>query len=317
MFAPPPPPRIASSVNFLYFIVFVLILIQPYSIYAQSRSFPPEPEPWRVDTTKLRCPSEQQAFKKMTELIRLEREVRPPNSTFGLGLTSPNPSDRFRSKDIPPLMTDNGRIRIIDFEDGNKIKLISPTDPRYRQARRRLRKVEAIIGTDFRNYLNKYERGWKPLKKRRILAVAWNAIKNSKWGRKLTVTGVMLYGILKSRAVEASEVTNVVLDMLTMHLQGDEVVNSDPSLSDYLDILKKSAEFISPTNPDFSVVRSHLKSELDEAYNAISNDSSLGQQEKTKLLAKVREIQIALPPPNLSPPRNSPRQRSKRSRGVK
>ena len=84
--------------------------------------------------------------------------------------------------------------------------------------------------------------------------------------------------------VKASELSDFTLDTLTVHLQGDEVANSDISLSDYLDNLKGAAEIVVANTRTFSTERQRFKAELNEIATEINIDDDLTRQEKDELL---------------------------------
>ena len=205
-------------------------------------------------------------------------------------------------------------IHIFDEKDG-KIKEISPTHSRYAEFKARgevflrnkkehdlrVARIRQEIGRAER--VNSKSQG-KPTR-RRILGTAWGKLKTSKLGLRLTVAGGILYSILTSGAVKASEISDFALDTLTVHLQGDEVANSDVSLSDYLDNLKKSAEIVDANTPTFSADRQRFRAELYEIATGINTDDDLIRQEKDELLTRITEIRNIVQPP--TPPRNPPR----------
>ena len=214
-----------------------------------------------------------------------------------------NEETRSNALRVRSVVDNRGRIRIVDMTDGfdalepNKdkyIKWISPRDLRYQEATRRLRHVENSLGA---NYLNYVRRG--------LTVQRWNLRRigrafSKSWLARLLVFGGSLAVALKDKTSEAT--IKAIEEASGGVVAGCGYGSGDqPPLEVYLDTLKEGVERLSPTDPGFSRSRPHLRSELNDAYQAISNDSDLGKEEKARLLGKVREIQIAIPAPQLRP----------------
>ena len=275
---------------------------------------------WEAYTQRLRNPSDLRAYNRMQEVIRLERQVRSPNTTFGLDIASVDTdksSDRGNPRRARPLIDRHGRIRIINLET-NYTRWISPSDPRYQAARRRLRKIETSLGANYLNYVQKGPQVQKFTIRRAgrgVMNFARFAKKRS-WFIAIAATAGTVVIALKDKTVSAAE---AIIDGIS-ELAGQAVLNEDGlgdlPAEELLDNLKEAVKHLSSTDPNFSRIRPQLVSDLNEVSKGISNDSDLEQQEKARLLAKVREIQIALPAPQIGPSSTRRRNSRKVSRGI-
>lgn len=207
------------------------------------------------------------------------------------------------------------------YENG-EIKYIKPSDPRYaeleRTRRNFIRAKNEWEGERIRRRQERIRRGiaqQAPRNQerdgRRLLGTLKDFVKKS-WFGKLAFFGGGLYTMLKNKTVEASELSDFTLDTLTGVFEGDRVVSSDLSVSDYLSNLKKSAEFVNANSRIFSADRQRFKTELNEIINDINDDNNLETQKKEEFLARITEIREIIQPS--SPPRDPPRQRRLRSR---
>ena len=127
---------------------------------------------------------------------------------------------------------------------------------------------------------------------------------------KLLAVGGTVLSILKAKGASASE---TIVNALG-EAANEVALGGDLAVEDYLENLKKGVENLPNDNaPSTRQSHLHLKSELNDIYNTISDDDSLEEQEKARLLTKVREIQIMLPAPQLRP---LPRRRDRRRGGI-
>ena len=279
--------------SFLSLIVFYFILIQPHHIHAQSSS-------------------KAQTNRQERELFRMLEDRGDRPATFDILPTVPGTGDgtvKYHSSGKPYL-------RIVNLTN-NKIEYLSPIDPRYQEAERRLQKIERRLGririTGGSNSpaprLRLREDGTPDLDDNR-----GGTLRRLGWvGRLVTIGGVFL-AVVKDGKVEANEASNAVADSIGEALGEVSLDAGDLSVEKYLDNLKLSAEHISRGNyPLFSAHRQSLTAQLNEVHNEISRDTSLEPQQKRRLLARVNEIKNTVQPS--SPPRNPPRRRSRRSRG--
>ena len=348
-----------SLLSFVTFQIFCLIVMQPYTSYAQERKqpvgsfsiskrsvdqsgrsiynnpgsnrkaagrrYPETSEGLMIDGRSVR-PGSPRYDKAHEEIWKREQRR---NYIPGFDYVGRHEGRRlFRDPTSGIVFLDNtsdnrpyvrGKPETVHIYENGRIILIRQTDQRYAHIER--------IHRSFVRQKHRWGEGRRAIlqdssnqessRSRKLLGKLGEFAKKG-WFVKIAAFGTSLLTMLKNGTLEAKELSNNAADALSGFFEGDGVINSDAPISDYLDTLKGLVENLSPTSPDFSRLRPHLKSELDEMYNTISNDSSLEQEEKTILLSKVREIQIALPPPNLSPARESrgSRRRSGGSRGI-
>ena len=204
-------------------------------------------------------------------------------------------SEALRTRSV---VDNRGRIRV--NSDG-AIEWISPRDPRYLEATRRLRHIENSLGANYLDYVRKGPRvqSWTL---RRIGRRTLSFIKKNRYVQLLAAGGTLLT-MLKAKTASASETIAKAIEEAAggVVAGGGHGSGDQPPLEVYLDTLKEGVERLSPTDPGFSRSRPHLRSELNDAYQAISNDSDLGKEEKARLLGKIRQVQIAIPAPQLRP----------------